>query len=136
MKIVKCILSILLVVIFAQCGKDDEKVDDLIKVSVFQTMWEGTLKDRQGKEYAVRLLFDYESFGTFLYKTNNDDSFDDEQGFKYNQEGRIIKIFPIYPIDIIVGEWWITKYDGKHMTLTRDPETTFSSTITLTQIIK
>lgn len=58
MKIVKCILSILLVVIFAQCGKDDEKVDDLIKVSVFQTMWEGTLKDSQGKEYAVRLLFD------------------------------------------------------------------------------
>ena len=52
----------MLVVIFAQCGKDDEKVDDLIKVSVFQTMWEGTLKDSQGKEYAVRLLFDYESF--------------------------------------------------------------------------
>lgn len=113
------------------CGCNEIPVSEK---TLYQTRWEGTLRFPESgipRQCDINILFETESRGRYIttgLAANSE--YSARTTLEYNTEGKIISLYGGVS-NILLGDWWIEASSGEYLSLKREPDTEYESTLIL-----
>lgn len=128
------LFSIILLLFVTGCSKDDDDTVQEINLTtdaLSETIWKGQFPLSSEHSDKALITISFYSYIYGAYRFNNEEH---EYDFAYYPYKRIITINDTSG-EYLAGNWWISTYSEKEMTIIRNPETPTETTIHLTKVL-
>ncbi|MDE6444988.1 MAG: hypothetical protein K2K64_11315 [Muribaculaceae bacterium] len=140
MKKLFILFSFCLLLLSGGCSDDDKEIspEDVV---LNQTVWKGTFhkyeySTNDYSNYDIIITFSSVEGGYYQIKpSGSDNSKYEEVSFDCRVDEKIIHIYGYLENIPLAGFWWITYSTHNKLTLKTSPETTHSSTLSLTKVL-
>lgn len=129
-------IVIYIFIVFSLIGCSSDS-DSFNSDQLYQTQWRGTLTYIENdikEECLITIYFETQDRGRYICENMNELSqYSKQTTIEYNIDGKIITIFGgVY--NVILGDWWIVKSNKNELQLSREPNTKYTSTLTLKKL--